>query len=430
MRHSSTLFSSIFLASSLLLALTGCGDDGTDPPADSGITFDGGDSGGDADVDGGAVDCTGRPTESPNPRGEVEGIYDEVNNRLVVFGGNTSSPVMCAPVYTQTNEIWAFELDCNNWQRLDSTGGPGNRSRTAIAVDTMRNRMIVFGGMDGDPFSGATRFDEVWAFDLSTDTWAEVTTTGAGPIAKGYAVAAYDAAKDRLLVHGGDPGGFNGVNEMHALDLATNTWTEISGGTTPSARLYHGVTWHGNEMFIFGGAGGFGAETYTNDVWAFDATTDTWREVHSGAGADAPLERFGADIWSDEATGRMLAFGGHDATDLGNSNDVLAYDYAAGTWSSVRPGDTLNGVALGRCDFPNDFTLPEEGMPTPERRHSGVGTQSATRAFITMGKTDCGIINDVWALDFATGTWELLRTPTGGEACNRSGSTTCSTLCN
>ncbi|MBW2464916.1 MAG: hypothetical protein JRH11_24920, partial [Deltaproteobacteria bacterium] len=153
MRYSSTRFSSILstlvLASSLLLTLAGCGDDGTAPPTDSGIIFDGG--GGDADVDGGAVDCTGRPTESPQPRGEVEGIYDEMNNRLVVFGGNTSAPVACMPVYTQTNELWAFELDCNNWRRLDSAGGPGNRSRTAIAVDTMRNRMIVFGGMDGDP---------------------------------------------------------------------------------------------------------------------------------------------------------------------------------------------------------------------------------------------------------------------------------------
>lgn len=428
MRHTSTLISSLSLAPFLLLAVTGCGDDGTTPPADSGVTADGGDAATDAEVDGGGAECTGRPTESPEPRGEVEGIYDETNNRLVVFGGNTSAPVMCMPVYTQTNEIWAFELDCNNWQRLDSAGGPGSRSRTAIAVDTMRDRMLVFGGMDGDPFSGATRFNEVWALDLTTDTWTEVTTTGPAPTPKGYAVAAYDAAKDRLLVHGGDPGGFNGIDEMHALDLATNTWTEISGGTTPSARLYHGVTWVGTEMVIFAGAGGFGADTYSNDIWAFDATTDTWREVRAG-GSDAPLTRFGADIFTD-ASGNMVAFGGHDATDLGNSNDVMAYDFGGDAWSSIRPGDTLNGLPLGRCDFPNDFTLPEEGVATPERRHSGVAAQSATKAFITMGKTDCGVINDVWSFDLAAGTWELLRPPTGGEACNRSGATTCTTLCN
>ena len=54
----------------------------------------------------------------------------------------------------------------------------------------------------------------------SEDTWSEVTTTGDGPTAKGYGIAFYDEANDRLLVHGGDPGGFNGIDEMHALDLA------------------------------------------------------------------------------------------------------------------------------------------------------------------------------------------------------------------
>ena len=80
--------------------------------------------------------------------------------------------------------------------------------------------------------------------------------------------------------------------------------------------------------------------------------------------------------------------------------------------------------------FPNDFTLPEDGTPTPERRHSFMHAQTATSGFIAMGKTDCGIINDVWVLDLAAGIWETLRPPTGGEACNRSGATTCSSLCN
>ncbi len=421
-------FSSLF-AFPLLFTLA-CGDDNM--VADSGMSADGGDGGsGDASPDAadtGTAMCDGRPTAAPDPRGEAKGVYDAANDRILLFGGNVLAPVMCAPQYNQVGEIWAFELDCNNWRPIDATGGPSGRSRVAIAVDTMRNRMLIFGGMSGDPFSSSTLYDEVWAFDMTADSWSQITTTGTGPTPKGYATAFYDETNDRFIVHGGDSGGFNGIDEMHALDLATNTWSEITPAETPGARLYHAVAIRGTEAVIFGGARGYGADTYLNDIWAFDMTSDTWRMV-SGGGPSAPQTRFGAEAFYDEAGDRLLVFGGHDSTDLGNSNDVYAYDFAGGGWSTVRPGDTLNGAVLGPCMFPADFTLPEDGMPTPERRHSLVSAQMGGLGLISMGKTDCGNINDVWSLDLAAGTWELLRPPTGGEACNRSGSTTCTQLC-
>jgi hypothetical protein len=420
-------FPSLF---SFLLLFAGCGDDSR--PTDTGMPpVDAGDGGGDTSpdaADSGNPECDGRPTTSPEPRGEVKGVYDADKDRLLVFGGNILAPVMCSPQYDQVAELWAFELDCNNWRQIEAAGGPSGRSRISTAVDTMRNRMLVFGGMEGDPFAGSTRYDEVWAFDMTADTWEQITTTGTGPTPKGYAIAFYDEAGDRLIVHGGDPGGFTGIDEMHALDLATNTWSEITPAMTPGARLYHGVTIRNDEAIIFGGAGGFGAESYLNDIWAFDMTTDSWRLVRGG-GPDAPITRFGAEVFYDAAGDRLIVFGGHDSTDLGNSNDVHAYDFGADTWSEVRPGDTLNGAALGPCMFPADFTLPEDGMPTPDRRHSFMHAESGGLGYIAMGKTDCGIINDVWALDLAAGTWQSLRPPTGGEACNRSGATSCMQLC-
>ncbi|MDH5491260.1 MAG: kelch repeat-containing protein, partial [Myxococcales bacterium] len=98
-----------------------------------------------------------------------------------------------------------------------------------------------------------------------------------------------------------------------------------------------------------------------------------------------------------------------------------------GTWAMLHPGDTLNSAPIGFCDFPPDFTIPEEGAP--ERRYSFVHGQSATTAFVFGGKTDCGNINDVWSLSLETADWLMLRPPTGGEACNRSGSLTCTSLC-
>ena len=417
----------IFLSTATLATLIACGgDDDVVPPDDGGIMVDGG---GDPDS-GPMTGCTGRPTESPEPRGENVGIFDAAKNRIVTFGGNTTAPVMCAPRYTMTNEMWAFHLDCNNWERISPTGGPSVRGRAAAAFDSMRNRMIIYGGLAGDPFTGAPRLADAWAFDLATDTWEELATSGTAPAARSEPAIGYDPANDRLIVSGGDAGGLNGTDDLFALDLATNTWTELDGSSGPSPRYDQGYVVQEGRLYIVGGAedGGFdGTVDYFNDVWAFEFATDTWSELVAHGAAGAPNGRFGWSTYVDDTLGRIVVFGGHDPTDLGNSNDVWAFDLGAGSWVNMRPGDTLNGTPLAMCNFPVDFTLPEEG--SPERRYSCVATQNGTLGYALFGKTDCGNINDVWALDLGAGSWELLRPPTGGEACNRSGSTTCSMLC-
>ncbi len=269
----------------LLVATPACGggdDDMTVP--DSGPMTDGAMSA-DGGPDAGPAECATRPTDAPGPRGEVSGVFDPVRDRIVVFGGNTSAPVMCSPRYTQTDELWAFHLDCNNWERISPASSPPARSRHATAFDGMRQRMIVFGGQQGDPFAGATLFNDVWALDLATDTWEELVTSGASPSVRAFPAMVYDEAKDWILVHGGDSGGFNGLGDMYALDLGTLAWSEIDTTGGPPPRLYHGAVVHDGRMVIFGGAGGFDASSYTNDVWAFDS-----RDRHLG---DGPRRRLG-----------------------------------------------------------------------------------------------------------------------------------------
>lgn len=410
-----------------VLLTAACGDDATITlPPDSGPTPIP-----DAGVDAGPlIDCTGRPSESPDPRGETVGVFDAAAERIVTFGGNTMAPVMCSPRYGMTAEMWAFHIDCNNWERVAPAGGPTMRGRSSVAHDSMRNRMLVFGGLAGDPFSGAPRLGDIWAFDLDTDTWEEIVASGSGPTPRSEAAIGYDAARDRLIVSGGDAGGLVGTNDLFALDLATSTWSALDGTTGPSPRYDAGYVVFEGKLYIVGGAedGGFdGSVDYFNDIWALDLATDTWTEVVPHNAPGSPNGRFGWSAFIDSAGRRIIVFGGHDPTDLGNSNDVWAFDLDDATWVNVRPGDTLNGRPLAMCNFPADFTIPEEN--SPERRYSGVAAQNAGIAYALFGKTDCGNINDVWALDMTTGVWELLRPPTGGEACNRSGAVMCSMLC-
>ena len=399
------------LAVGLVAACDGTpGTDSGTPDGDSGPPM----------MDAGPADCTGRPADAPQTRSEVGMVYDADRDRLVIYGGNQAASERCAvPPSDIVDEMWAFHFDCGNWERLSPAGGPGLLARHATVLDASRDRMLIFGGRS----SSSSYSSSVWAFDLTADSWSEVTTTGTAPPPTAEAVAQLDVDRDRLLVFGGDPGGFSGTNGLFALDLATNTWTEITAAGAPSARLYHASAILGHELIVYGGTAGF-SPPYFNDTYAFDLTTDTWRTVTTDA---APQPRFGMELIPDEANGRVLMAFGHDDTNLGNRNDVWALDVAAGTWTQLHTGDTPNSPATGMCMFPADFTNIEEGAP--ERRYS-VGTAVAgDHAFIFGGKADCGYLNDVWRIDLASGDWTLVRASTGGEVCLRTGRMDCTTLC-
>lgn len=412
------------LASATLFA---CGTTATNPDADT-VRDSGGDgSTADAGPPDSGIDCTGRPVDGPSPRGEATGVVDVAHDRLVVIGGNTGAPVMCMPMTTLTDQTWAFHFDCATWEPLASTGGPGARSRQAAALDAAGHRMLVFGGRSSMGFGAYVNYADVYAFDLDANTWSPLATTGSGPSPRSSATAVVDAAKNRLLVFGGNTSTsgltLTGVGDLYALDLATGAWTAIAATGAPSPRLYHAAGIVGHEMVVYGGTPNFSGP-FLDDALAFDLVTDTWRTVSASGGPEA---RFGASLVPDDIHGRALVFGGHDGTAAGNRNDAWALTLATGVWSTVRPGDTLTGVATGMCNFPPDFTSPEPG--SPERRYAMVAGARPDAAIFFAGKTDCGNVNDVWSLAFADGAWTKLRTTNGGEACNRSGSTTCSTLC-
>ena len=297
-----------------------------------------------------------------------------------------------------------------------------------MIVDSTGRHAFVFGGRASAAGGDYTNFNDVWMLNLETLSWTEIATTGAAPTARSHAALAHDAARDRLIVFGGNVStsglAIEGTRDTWVLDLSTGVWTQLTLASSPPQRYAHAFTSSDSELFVFGGSPDF-AGPFRNDVWAFDFATDTWRMV-SGGGPGAPNSRFGAGLFA--AGNRLVMVAGHDSTDLGNVNDLWTLDLSTGQWTEVVHGDALAGRANGPCDFPADFTTPD--LSAPERRHYFGATQSAERGFVVMGKTDCGNVNDVWSIDLAAPVWSLQgNASTAGEACNRSGATACASLC-
>jgi hypothetical protein len=132
-----------------------------------------------------------------------------------------------------------------------------------------------------------------------------------------------------------------------------------------------------------------------------------------------PAGRIWSTITYDPQSDRVVLFGGHDDGLVGNNNDTWAFDLNGGQWVAITPPETVNEPALGFCNFPADFTQPN--MDAPDRRSAHLAALDTVRGewLVFGGKTDCGIINDVWTFDLARDAWINLLPATVGEACNR-----------
>lgn len=388
-------------------------------------------AGGAAVPDDAPVDCSTYGIEVPSVRAELDGAWDPGRARLVFFGGNQDVPVDCAFGATDfVNDTWEFSPACRAFRPIPDAGEvPSRRGRFARATDG--ERLYVGGGRFREGTSGDYQLRrDLWAFDFASDTWARLSQGEGPPARSNHAMAHLDG---KLWVFGGNssPSGafFAPLDDLWTYDLAAGAWQEVAvAGPRPPARLFHAMATDGELLYAYGGGD---ANAFTGpflaDLWAFDPQTSGWTLLHDGAGGpQVPSDRFWANLEYDPVSRQLLLFGGHDNTSLGNTNQVYGFDPGTGAWSRLEQGDTVANAANGVCDFPADFVDVAPG--SPERRNAGVSAMTADgRLLVFGGKTDCGLINDVWNYRVGDG-WTLESPATAGEACVRA-SQGCSTLC-
>ena len=316
-------------------------------------------------------------------------VFDPVRQRLVSFGGTDGN-------LTATH---VFPLAQGSWSLLTTAGIPpaGRRLHGAV-YDSSHDRMIVFGGYDGDSL-----FGDVWslAFTGGTPTWSELSVP-AGPTARAGFVAAYDAANDRMLVFGGYDGVSDSTGLAHdvwALSLgASPAWTQVlPAGTPPAGRvgMVGGFDPTNSVFYVFGGTG-------------LDDSSELWKLTLGGSPAwslvsasNDPGARALAAGGFDAVSGRFVIFGGlsvqYDGVFWVSTTlaDVWEIDPAAASpaWSNVTPDPSI----------------------TP-RWGPGGTISPAGDLYVMAGVTDRGqALSDVWKLNVANPvawtTWQDLFPP-------------------
>jgi hypothetical protein len=91
------------------------------------------------------------PATKPSARAGARMVFVSDRQRLVLFGG--------WDLTTTLADTW--EWDGTNWHLLASTGPP-DRQRPALAYDSTRRRLVMFGGIRGTAGGEATTLNDTW----------------------------------------------------------------------------------------------------------------------------------------------------------------------------------------------------------------------------------------------------------------------------
>ena len=204
---------------------------------------------------------TQRATSGPASRYGHAMAYDTARGWVVLFGGYNGNYL---------GDTW--EWDGTTWTQR-TTLGPFPRMHPAMAYDTARGRVVLCGGV--------TYFNnhfvvlgDTWEWDGTT--WTRPSTSEPGP-RWGHAMA-YDTARGRVVLFGGY--GLFDVYLGDTWEWDGTTWTQrVTSG--PSPRLHHAMAYDTARgwVVLFGGSDGNGdtweyGDCSTPSVWYRDADGD------------------------------------------------------------------------------------------------------------------------------------------------------------
>lgn len=250
----------------------------------------------------------------PGVRNAHAAAYDVRTHSLIVFGGATASEVRA--------DLWRWHA--GSWHS-SAANGPGPRTFPAMAYDSVRGEVVLFGGspvLFGDGGTTPGLLADTWI--LRGHRWRRVSASGPGPRAE--AGVAYDPRRGRTVLFGGrvtsPAGAVTRLGDTWEWD--GRRWIRMSG-SGPSPRSGAAMAWHPGlrAVVLFGGSGG-----PLGDTWSWDGTAWTRLPIPLAPG------RFNTVMAWDPSARQLVRFGGWDGKARTSDTWVLR----EGGWAPA-PGD-------------------------------------------------------------------------------------------
>jgi hypothetical protein len=298
---------------------------------------------------------------NPSGRQNPEMTYDSARGVAVLFGGED---VIGGP---SLNDTW--EYDGVDWTQITTANSPSGRGGHAMAYDSARGKVVMFGGSSGG--------DETWEYD-GVD-WTAVMTANNPSARSGHGMS-YDSGSQKIILVGGWDGTTNSADMMYEYDGVD--WTQITTVNSPSGRHWPGLVYDSvrGKTVLFGGWSTF----YQNDTWEYDGAD--WTQITT---ASSPGIRGAQKMVYDSARGKTVMFGGfsflafpapffddtweYDGVDwaqittattpAGRSVQAMTYDSARGQTVMFGGNNTAPGFLGDTWDYAPSYPTASTSIP-------------------------------------------------------------------
>lgn len=236
--------------------------------------------------------------------------YDSARQEVVLFGG--------AGTVNGVTDLATWIWDGVSWSRRD-VPGPTNRFGHAMAYDPIRQRVVLFGGR---ATTSSAPDSQTWLWDGAG--WSQISA--AGPSARHGHSMTFDPAVGRIVMMGGanEPidavWEFDGTNWTRAADPPFPTrWLRFAVSTLESAA---------GRIVVAGVQDGGFQEFGSSQTWA--RTGGAWALLD-----EAPSGRTQHAMAFDSTRGETVLYGGRAITSLtqGASGATISVADRADTWT-------------------------------------------------------------------------------------------------
>jgi N-acetylneuraminic acid mutarotase len=178
---------------------------------------------------------------------------------MIIWGGGNANKVL--------SDGARYNPARNAWRPISTDGAPSPRYGHA-SVWTGKE-MIVWGGSAREPSDPSNYFENDARYNPATDTWKPISTirapkgrVSATAVWTGTEMVLWGGVNNPQAGDGGSGDRFVGTGARY--NPATDTWTEITTTGAPSPRLTS-VVWTGDGLLAFGGYNG----GHLNDTWFY-----------------------------------------------------------------------------------------------------------------------------------------------------------------
>ena len=241
-----------------------------------------------------------RDDAEPSARWRHAVAVDSDRGILVLFGGDTGE-----------NDTWEYHLAAGTWSRFQPIPSPSRRGGHAMIYDRARRKIVMTGG----GYLGNTA--EVWEYDTQSHAWNAATPL---PQARAGHSMAYDSARNTTVLYGGLGTGVAGSVDVLERSAASSAWVARPADVNPGPQIGYAMAYDAQRArTVLIGQG-----TTAVSVAEWNGAAGTW-DLRSFSGS-IPAARANPAVAYDAARQRIVLVGGE-----GNQS---TWDYDGATWVS------------------------------------------------------------------------------------------------